>query len=201
VPQAFSIGFAATSGAIKPVALRIALAALLIVTASRGEVRTWTFAAEGKIETQDGATSFRKGGRLDAEFIRCKKEDGTNFVYLRLAIGGPGRVPEEMLSAEDRELISRFKQASSPSAGARENTSRDQDEANAQEKRKKANEAAKAAEAARNNVPLDEHKVDFKESLKHVLPLLDGRPADLIGQWECELRQKDCYPGGAWKRA
>src|SRR3974390_3109361 len=61
--------------------------------------RPWTFAQDGRLETQAGVWSFKKGGRIDAQFVRLI---GTNMVVVKLAVNGSdGRGPITSLSDED----------------------------------------------------------------------------------------------------
>lgn len=63
------------------------------------EPRTWTFCQDGKIDTQSGVWSFKKGGRIDARFVRLI---GTNVVEVKLALNGKqGRLTITDLSDED----------------------------------------------------------------------------------------------------
>jgi hypothetical protein len=63
------------------------------------EPRTWTFSQDGRIETQAGVWSFKKGGRIDAKFVRLI---GTNAVLVKLAVNGnDGRLTITSLSDDD----------------------------------------------------------------------------------------------------
>src|SRR5215467_6247727 len=52
------------------------------------EMRTWTFTADGIIDRM----SFKRGGRIQAEFIRLANLNGTNAVYLQAETGAKGWV-------------------------------------------------------------------------------------------------------------
>jgi hypothetical protein len=72
-------------------------AAVLPGQLAAADLRTWTFIANGQV----GGISFRKGGEIRAELIKWERMNGTNFVWLRLATGGKGAVPEAVLCAYD----------------------------------------------------------------------------------------------------
>jgi hypothetical protein len=74
-------------------------------------MRTWTFTTNGTFRTEGSIAgmSFRKGGRIEAEFVRCADLNGTNVVYLRLETGSQGWVPILSLSTNDLEYVAAFK--------------------------------------------------------------------------------------------
>ena len=81
---------------------RLTLAVCLLALAAGAQARTWTFRRDGQIQAPGGATSFRKGGRINADLVRV---DGTN-VILRLALNGKdGVVPLDSLSDADRAYL------------------------------------------------------------------------------------------------
>ena len=84
---------------LKRVAKAIWMLCLLSVAAG---AHTWTFVQDGSIETQSGAWSFKKGGRIDAEFQRLK---GTNTVVLRRSDGVLCEVPLAVLSHNDQDFV------------------------------------------------------------------------------------------------
>jgi hypothetical protein len=63
---------------------------------------TWTFNQDGSIETQNGIWTFKKGGRMDAEFEHMK---GTNLVVLRRSDGALCDVPLAVLSEKDQDFV------------------------------------------------------------------------------------------------
>ena len=72
---------------------------LLAVTAT---AHTWTFGQDGSIEIQSGTWTFKKGGRMDAEFQQMK---GTNTVVLRRSDGEVCEVPLAVLSEADQDFV------------------------------------------------------------------------------------------------
>lgn len=54
------------------------------------------------METQNGTWSFKKGGRIEAEFQRLK---GTNIVVLRRSDGAVCEVPLAVLSDKDQDFV------------------------------------------------------------------------------------------------
>ena len=81
--------------------------ALVTCSALADDTRTWTFAQDGKTEGS-GVWSFRKGGRMDADFVRMQ---GENSIVLRSTDGQERIVPVSSLSQKDRDYIT---QASRP---------------------------------------------------------------------------------------
>jgi len=81
--------------------------ACLIALATAAEAKTWTFCEDGKIKmlSGGGGVSFRKGGRIDGDFIRS---DGTN-AFLKLTDGSDGSVPLASLSEADRAYVEKVK--------------------------------------------------------------------------------------------
>jgi len=81
--------------------------------------RTWVFTEDGKIEADPGGRlSFKKGGRIDAYFVRLK---GTNDAVLRLATDGKDySVPILVLSDADRKYLALFRNESPGAALGRE---------------------------------------------------------------------------------
>jgi hypothetical protein len=73
----------------------------LFAAVSQAELHTWTFTTDGRIETGSEVWTFRKGGRVDAEFVR---RDGTN-VILELPDGKSCKVPASSLSDADRVYL------------------------------------------------------------------------------------------------
>jgi hypothetical protein len=63
---------------------------------------TWTFNQDGSIQTQNGTWTFKKGGRIDADFQRMK---GTNIVVLRRSDGTLCDVPLSVLSEKDQDFV------------------------------------------------------------------------------------------------
>src|SRR5690349_20154283 len=63
---------------------------------------TWSFNQDGTIETQAGAWSFKKGGRIDGELQGMK---GTNTVVLRRSDGVLCEVPLDVLSEKDQDFV------------------------------------------------------------------------------------------------
>jgi hypothetical protein len=63
---------------------------------------TWTFNQDGSIETQNGIWTFKKGGRMDAEFVQIK---GTNLVVLRRSDGAVCDIPLAVLSEKDQDFV------------------------------------------------------------------------------------------------
>jgi hypothetical protein len=97
---------------------RITLALCLLAVIAGAHARTWTFRRDGQIQDPGGATSFRKGGRINADLVRV---DGTN-VILRLALNGKdGAVPLDCLSDADRAYLGAVKNAPAPPKEARDN--------------------------------------------------------------------------------
>jgi hypothetical protein len=65
--------------------------------------RTWTFWQDGKLETQSGVWTFKKGGRIEAHFVRLI---GTDTLVVRLAVDGrEGRLATSSLSDEDCQYL------------------------------------------------------------------------------------------------
>jgi len=81
----------------------------LFAFAANAEIHTWTFVAAGNIEMPDGgAWSFRKGGRVDAEFIKFSKDNNTNVIFLKLANARQGRVQLSCVSDSDQAYVATF---------------------------------------------------------------------------------------------
>lgn len=77
------------------------LVCLIFAANAVAQSRTWTFGASGKSE--GGAMSYRKGGRIDAEFSDFL---GTNVVMLKLNFDGKEYpINISALSAGDREFL------------------------------------------------------------------------------------------------
>jgi hypothetical protein len=88
--------------------------------------RTWTFSQNGKMETRSGAWSFKKGGRIDAEFIRLETN---NIVVLKMANGENRSVSLSALSESDRQYVAQLSVPPSTNAvpaKAREETKKPQ---------------------------------------------------------------------------
>jgi hypothetical protein len=77
----------------------------LATVAAYAQPRTWTFAQDGKSDPQLGALSFRKGGRIDAQFV---KMSGTNAVVLNMA-GQKYLIALTNFSAGDRAYVAQVK--------------------------------------------------------------------------------------------
>ena len=75
------------------------LLGLLVLSASS---HTWTFSQDGAIEIQAGTWTFKRGGRMDADFLRMK---GTNIVVLRRSDGALCDVPLAVLSEKDQDFV------------------------------------------------------------------------------------------------
>src|ERR1700694_3072840 len=68
---------------------------------------TWRFIKDGTIQGVSGsAWSFRKNGRIDANFIRL--DDGTNL-FVKMMDGQNGSVPIDFLCDEDRTYLEQVK--------------------------------------------------------------------------------------------
>ena len=81
----------------------------LFAFAANAEIHTWTFVADGKIEmTGRGACSFRKGGRIDAEFIKVSNDNNTNVIFLKVANAGEGHVQLSYVSVPDQDYVAAF---------------------------------------------------------------------------------------------
>ena len=76
--------------------------ALVVLTTMPGigEIRTWTFVEDGRINS----ISFKKNGRIDAEYVRL---DGTNVVLILKTGDGTGSVPLAYLCETDRTYVDR----------------------------------------------------------------------------------------------
>ena len=78
------------------------------------EPRTWTFSQDGQMKTASGGSvSFKKNGRLDAEFVRLE----TNNVVLRVRHGEYRVIPAPSLSEVDRIYLARLTKAQNPQNG------------------------------------------------------------------------------------
>ena len=95
---------------LKRIIVTIFPVCILFANAGQAELRTWTFTSDGKIETGSGVWTFRKGGRVDAEFVR---RDGTN-VILELPNGKNCCVPAASLSEADRVYLDRASDRPTP---------------------------------------------------------------------------------------
>jgi hypothetical protein len=74
----------------------------LIATTADAQMRTWTFSQDGTTQGQSGVWSFRKGGRVEAQYIR---REGTN-VILQLKMDGKEKsVPMVCLSEDDWKYV------------------------------------------------------------------------------------------------
>ena len=79
---------------------KLALSFCLLVVGAGAH--TWTFNQDGSIQTQNGIWTFKKGGRIDAEFQHIK---GTNLVVLRRSDGTLCDVPLAVLSEKDQDFV------------------------------------------------------------------------------------------------
>jgi hypothetical protein len=123
---------------------KILIACCLVCGSTFAQLREWTFKTDGRIETSEGGSAtFRKGGRVDAEFVKCDKRDGTNIVFLRLATGGKGWVWESSLSSNDVEFVQQFKSESKKISKERERALEAKDEKESNERRERAESDAK----------------------------------------------------------
>src|SRR5438045_2896349 len=75
---------------------------VLTVMPGVGEIRTWTFVQDGRIDS----ISFKKKGRIDAEYVRL---DGTNIVLKMGDVTGP--VPLAYFCETDRAYVDRINAA------------------------------------------------------------------------------------------
>jgi hypothetical protein len=154
------------------------------------QVRTWTFVQDGEIKTEAGSTGFRKGGRVDAEFIKLVTMDGTNAVFLKLA-GSKGWLPLACLSEADTNYLAGFQGEPEQVTRQREANLAARAKVEAQFRRQQADYIARnqAAEKAAGERVQGEKKQRAEQEREARLapykPLWEGQPVDasLHGNW------------------
>ena len=80
------------------------------------EQRTWTFIEDGRMSSPSGGGwSFKKGGRLDAAFVRV---EGTNVIVVADADGQYRVIPVSSLSEDDCAYLVKAKGVSESEAAS-----------------------------------------------------------------------------------
>jgi len=150
-----------------------------VAFAVAAEIRTWTFREDGNFKVLSGTggkLSFRKNGRIDADFIQS---DLTN-VFLKLKDGRDGSVPLTNLSDDDRAYVDKVKDLPidldklNREAEARKMLNRMRANAQAAETARKEAEATGAYQT--KQAVQRQNSAQEAARLAKFQPLLDGRP-------------------------